>query len=383
MGTDVFAAQRAWRAARHAAPVLAVVAVLAACGGGGASTPAPVVPLPPAVLAVSSPVASQAASGQPQLVYQAALLAGAAYPVTMTFALTGATGGASCSAGVDYLVAASANVTATPGAGTTGTLVLASAASARQVTLALCPGSSGTDKLIGLRWNDGVAIGDATGTVRGGANFAYDRSKRLNDTGITTCANASTSGLSCAQAGFAGQDAEAGRDATPAITGQGVNLVSAFVFNALPGNACIQDNVTGLVWEGKTGSGLHAGTATYSWLASSGANGGAAGSAAGGACTGSACDTEHFVAAVNAEGWCGFGDWRLPSADELAGIVDNGASAAPTIRAQFANQAGAPYWSASPKAGDTAGAWAVDFNSGAIGALAKSQPARVRLVRGH
>lgn len=381
MVADTTLQGRAWRRSLLAMPVLAV---LAACGGGGgsAAVPEPVVPRP-AVSGVSSPVASQAAAGPALLAYRATLVANPVFPIDLTFSVTGAAGGTSCGAGIDYLVPAAANLTVTPGATTGGSLRLDSGAAARLITLQLCPGSGATDKLIALHWNDGVAKGDVVGTVRGTANFSIDKSKRLNDTGITTCASAGANGLACPQAGFAGQDGETGRDASIEVVGQGANRISAFALSTLPVGACIQDNVTGLVWEGKTNSGLHAGSATYSWLASSGANGGASGSGANGVCTGSACDTEHFVAAVNAEAWCGFTDWRLPSADELSGIVDAGAGVAPTIRAQFANQAAAAYWSASPKAGDPAGAWALDFNSGALGALAKSTANRVRLVRGH
>jgi hypothetical protein len=366
-----------------ATPLLAIVAACGGGGGGGGGTVTPA-PLPKtAVFAVSSPVASQAAAGQSQLVFRATLLAEPTFPVDMSFSITGATGGSSCAAGVDYVVAPAANVSATPAATTSGVLALASAASERLVTVQVCPGSGATDKTLALHWADPSHSGDAVGTVRATANLAIDKSKRLNDTGITACANGSSNAAACPQTGFAGQDAEHGRDVSVAITGLGANRGSAFALSSLANGACVQDNVTGLVWEGKTTSGLHAAASTYTWLASTGANGGAAGTSNGGVCTGSGCDTEKFIAAVNAEATCGFTDWRLPTADELGGIVDAGATVAPAIRPQFANQAAAAYWSASPKAGDSAGAWALDFNSGAIGALAKSTASRIRLVRGH
>lgn len=370
--------------AMAAMPWLGALTLLAACGGGGggAGTPPPPAPLPKAaVLAVSSPVASQAASGAAQLVFRATLLAEPTFPADMSYTISGATAGSSCGAGVDYVVTPTANVSVAAN-GSSGVLALASSASERTITVQVCAGNGATDKTLALHWADPSRSGDTTGTVRATANLAQDKSKRLNDTGIVTCANGVSNTAACPQPAFAGQDADYGRDVSVAITGVGANRISAFALSSLASGACVQDNVSGLVWESKTASGLHAAASTYTWLTSAGANGGSAGTAIGGACSGSGCDTEKFVAAVNAEATCGFSDWRLPTADELGNIVDAGVSTAPTIRPQFANQAAAAYWSASPKAGDSAGAWAVDFNSGAIGAQAKSVANRVRLVRG-
>jgi hypothetical protein len=377
--------RRSIRYAGLASPLAAAILV-SACGGGGggggagASVPAPVPKS--AVLAVSSPVASQAASGQSQLVFRTTLLYEPTFPADMAFTITGATAGSSCSSGVDYVVSPSANVSvATGGAG--GTLALASAASERLITVLVCPGSASVDRTLAMRWSDPSKSGDTTGLIRATGNTTFDKSKRLNDTGIVTCANGTSSTASCPQAGLVGQDAEYGRDVSVFITGVGANKTSAFALSSLASGACVQDSVTGLVWESKTASGLHAAASTYTWLGTGTINGGASGTANAGVCSASGCDTEKFVAAVNLEATCGFSDWRLPTADELNGIVDAGVATAPTIRPQFANQAAAAYWTMSPKAGDSLGAWAVDFNSGAVGALAKSSANRVRLVRGH
>jgi len=345
--------------------------LLAACGGGGGSKPAPVpVAVKPTVLALGDARAVKGLDGQALLGFRLALRADASFPAQVGFTVEGGTGGASCATGVDYLTPA------------TATLNLAGAASERQFNLQVCPGSASADKTLTVRWNDGANGGTASGVIRA-PGVSVENSKRLNDTGIATCANGASNGLACPQTGFAGQDAETGRDASERVVGQGSYKTSGFVMTVLPGSTCVQDSVTGLVWEGKTGNGLHAPDNTFTWLMRNGANGGAVGTANGGVCSGSNCDTESFVAAVNAERWCGFSDWRLPTADELSGIVDAGASAAPTVRSQFAGQAAAPYWSASPKAGDSAGAWMVDFNSGVVGAAAKLNAQRVRLVRGN
>ena len=117
-------------------------------------------------------------------------------------------------------------------------------------------------------------------------------------------------------------------------------------------------------------------------------DGGNAGTTNGGACVDIFnCDTEKYVAAVNAvnvAGLCGFADWRLPKVGELYSIVDQSiATPGPTIdAAYFPNTKGNGYWSASPYAGNATVAWHVFFSSG--DGLTSSKPAiyYVRLVRG-
>jgi hypothetical protein len=141
-----------------------------------------------------------------------------------------------------------------------------------------------------------------------------------------------------------------------------------------------------LIWEVKTpggSGGLHDANNTYSWFNSNTAtNGGNAGTANGGACTGSGCDTEKFVAAVNAAGLCGFSDWRLPTVGELLSIIDLSiATLGPVIdTAYFPNTLSATYWSASQSA--TANAERINFFQGHWGAEFKSANRLVRLVRG-
>lgn len=377
---------------------IAVTAVLAAgllpillsgCGGGGGGS-APVVPPKTAsLLSITSAVVSQSATAETLLVLRAALLSSATFPVSVAFSTSGATVGSSCTTGIDYRFPATSGVSISfAGNNARGVLTLASAASSRDISVFACPDTitTSTDKMLALAWNDGAASGSATATVRGSANASLARSMPLNDTGITSCATGSVNNLACPQSGFAGQDGETGRDANTAITGQGIYRTSAFALNKLSdAKNCIQDGVTGLTWEGKTtSSGLHDASATYTWFDSNAStNGGSSGTPSGGVCTGSGCDTEQFVTAVNAELLCGYTDWRLPTAQELGGIVDAGAIAALTINATFANQAAKPYWTASPKATLPLSAWGVDFENGAIGFLSKSTPYRVRLVRGN
>lgn len=369
--------------------------LLASCGGGGGGggsapvvTPPP--PPPPSVAGVADSRTIQSASGESLLAFRFALVDRPTYPVVIPYTLssTGLKPGATCANGADYYVATGDGITAsTSSDALVGTFTIASASAPRQIRVMACPGSAATDKVLTLQWKDGSLNASATGTIRGAANIGLANSKILNDTGITVCGNASANGQSCPQASFAGQDAESGRDATAAITGAGASRTTAFALSPLSGDECIQDNVTGLVWEGKTASaGLRAATNTYTWLNSDSAtNGGGAGSVNGGSCSGStACDTQAYVAAVNAAKLCGFSDWRLPTVGELSGLVDSGAASGAAAPAALANQRAASYWTATPKAsaGDTTGAWIVDFATGAVGFTAKSTPASVRLVRG-
>ncbi|WLD58633.1 DUF1566 domain-containing protein [Salinispirillum sp. LH 10-3-1] len=69
-------------------------------------------------------------------------------------------------------------------------------------------------------------------------------------------------------------------------------------------HSCVRDNVTGLVWEVKTTTNRDV---RYVW-------GTETDSAAG--------DVNAFVTATNNAGLCGLSNWRLPTANELFGLVD-------------------------------------------------------------
>lgn len=160
----------------------------------------------------------------------------------------------------------------------------------------------------------------------------------LNDTGVVSCfASRDISGAECPQAAFPGQDAETGRDVD---FNDDTDGPAGFVFTKLDANgvplpdqtqpyattpwSCVQDEVTGLMWEVKTNDdGLYDKDWKFSWYNSSGINdGGDPGSENGGSCVdASNCDTEKYVNQVNAAGLCGYTDWRLPSATEAMSIV--------------------------------------------------------------
>lgn len=220
----------------------------------------------------------------------------------------------------------------------------------------------------------------------------------LNDTGISRCGGPFSNDLGCPVADYPNQDAEQGRDAQAAAgtlvkTGGGD---AGFDYtkldangNALPASAgawnCVRDNVTGLVWEIKTDDGgLHDKNNTYTWYQPDDSkNGGFAGHQNGGSCSGSSCDTNSYVNAVNAQGWCGAGDWRMPSRMELVGLIHNGRYPAPAIDSDyFPDEDGSGVWSGSPSALSLDYAWDVTFYFGSTSNTYKYYGYHVRLVRG-
>ena len=146
----------------------------------------------------------------------------------------------------------------------------------------------------------------------------------------------------------------------------------------------MRDNVTGLGWEVKTtDGGLVDQNHPYTWFnPDPDANGGASGREDGGDCNGSACDTRAYVRAVNEQGLCGQGDWRMPTRAELRTIVDYQARFPAIPTAYFPNTVARSFWSAEPNETNPNFAWHTDFKFGlASYYYLKSGPKSVRLVR--
>ncbi|MDH5545055.1 MAG: DUF1566 domain-containing protein [Gammaproteobacteria bacterium] len=210
----------------------------------------------------------------------------------------------------------------------------------------------------------------------------YTPSLVLNDTGIETCATSDTGGLACNNATdgtdlFSPQDAENGRDkarlSTQLIkigTGQAafdftkISSTGNTLGNTASSWSCVKDNVTGLIWEVKTTSGLHNTANTYTWDSA-----------------------QSFAANVNTENFCGASNWRVPNPEELASIINYSiAPPGPSIDSSFfTNTQKLAYWTSAPvaatvSAGATTSAWSIKFNLGTIDKSPKNTPIYIRLV---
>jgi hypothetical protein len=235
----------------------------------------------------------------------------------------------------------------------------------------------------------------------------------LPDTGQTLCYDVAGATVTCTTVNPANRDdGRYGRDPTSvagALTKTGAGA-AGFDYSkiandgstlaagtALGGNpidwACTKDNTTGLTWEVKTtgASDLRKSTHTYTWYSTDAAsNGGNAGNTGSNTCAatlpGNQCNTQAYVAAVNAATLCGNNDWRLPSVKELESLVNfsvPATGAAPTIEATyFPNTAINWYWTATNNSAVPANVWVVYFYGGNSNAYLKSDFNYVRLVRG-
>ena len=79
--------------------------------------------------------------------------------------------------------------------------------------------------------------------------------------------------------------------------------------------------------------------------------------------------------------YAGYNNWRLPNKNELESIVEERCYS-PAINASvFPETPTAYFWSSSPYAGFSQGAWSVDFGFGSVNASDKDGTIHVRLVR--
>ncbi len=150
---------------------------------------------------------------------------------------------------------------------------------------------------------------------------------------------------------------------------------------------CVEDTVTGLIWETKTdNAGLHHWQNRYSWFNPNENNDELdyRGLEDGGECTDSACDTWNFVRAVNEKGLCGFRDWRMPTRNELYSISDRRKVATPPTANvdYFPLMQADEYWTGFDYAMQYESAWAWNFVFGHDRVDWKRNPKFVRLVRG-
>jgi hypothetical protein len=129
---------------------------------------------------------------------------------------------------------------------------------------------------------------------------------------------------------------------------------------------CVKDDFTGLMWEGKTISGLRSATNTYTNYEDGRVN-----------------DTSEYVNAVNQFGLCGHSDWRMPTFDELFSIVDKDSTSLIDMNF-FPNSVDSVYWTSSVACCIVNTRAIVNFaagGSGTGGGYFVSNTAYVRLVR--
>jgi len=217
---------------------------------------------------------------------------------------------------------------------------------------------------------------------------------KLNDTGITWSGEYSSGNLTeCSNPASnpSPQDCNTGRDLThnddsdghagfsfTKLDASGTPLADQSVDYATIQWSCVQDNVTGLVWEVKaTTAGIHNKDNTYQW----------------GGLT--AIGRDHpekqgvyydpswneLVQGSNDDTLCGFSNWRVPTVAELSSIVNKGTFNPAIDTNYFPNTASSWFWSSSPFAFIPDYAWIVFFSYGYDGNDSGDSSYRVRLVR--
>jgi hypothetical protein len=191
---------------------------------------------------------------------------------------------------------------------------------------------------------------------------------------LVSCSSAGAKALNDQQDGMVGLDVAAFADADSDIASRYQPL------GAYPLTDCVKDGVTGLIWEGKPSTGTRAAGNTYVNFNGS-LDGKTVFTSGELAYSG---DVGAYVLDVNSSKLCGYSDWRLPTVNELQGLVNYGvAEPKPMIDATwFVNTPPKPYWSSSDWAKlATDYAWNVQFDTGMVDYQSRGYPMAVRLVR--
>ncbi|WP_240650361.1 choice-of-anchor U domain-containing protein [Pseudoalteromonas rubra] len=219
---------------------------------------------------------------------------------------------------------------------------------------------------------------------------------KLNDTGITRCADGSSNNLDCPVTGYKGQDAEYGRDALAAkgLLQKVGGGNAGFDFTKLDANgnplpesasqwSCVKDNHTGLIWEVKTDDGgLHDKDDSYSWYEPS--NPDYRGIKNTGTCSIENCDSYNFLKQINSTMYCGIGHWRLPEPLELESIVHYGFAYTDSVfeKAFFLYGWQDSIWTSVPivTRGNASGVWCLSTSMGRTMNMCENTPRKIRAV---
>ena len=164
----------------------------------------------------------------------------------------------------------------------------------------------------------------------------------------------------------------------------GYSLVANASGGSYDKTECVKDMGTGLIWEGKTASPATSrlGTSTYTNYDSTTSAQKTGGGIPSQAEIDASTNSIGYANSVNASGLCGFTDWRLPTKDELLGIVDTDQS--PTINSTWFPNTLSVSYSTSTSYGDPLKVWNVGFihGVGGPGFVSRSGSIALRLVRG-
>jgi Protein of unknown function (DUF1566)/Repeat of unknown function (DUF5648) len=118
-------------------------------------------------------------------------------------------------------------------------------------------------------------------------------------------------------------------------------------YEAIAGGECQRDKVTGLTWEVKTDAGLRSMNNLYTNVGDKRAG-----------------DASTYVDQVNATALCGFTDWRLPSVEELRGLVHFGEFGDVAIDPNaFPRTMAVAYWTGTVNARSSDEVWSVTFHT--------------------
>ena len=210
-----------------------------------------------------------------------------------------------------------------------------------------------------------------------GTSLKYQWKKGGTDIAGATASTYTTPATSMADSGavFTVVVINSAGNATSSSATLTVNQRYSLVANASGGTyaltECVKDNSTGLVWEGKNpvGSTSRLGTSAYTnyddansaqkWVS------GATYVNPTQAQIDASTNSIGYKNAVNASALCGYTDWRLPTNEELEGILAS--SGSPRIDTTwFPNTQAWLYWSSSPEVGYSSNAWNVYFSNGYV-----------------
>ena len=146
---------------------------------------------------------------------------------------------------------------------------------------------------------------------------------------------------------------------------------------------CVYDTKNGLMWEVKSKSDkLRNSENLYSWFNPEFST--VKGVSDGGRCKGDInCDTNSYIEEMNQQKYCGHNDWRLPTREEMLGLINygNGTNETKINTEYFPETLPSWYWTSSSNESHPEFAWYVLFKNGMPLNDLKENPKHIRLVR--